>query len=113
MISYGFHMKGLRNTFQKVFILLLLVTTSINADNTSELEYPKYICQDLFREFDISPEIKSSKGWARVKYKNTLGNYILPEKKDKLTENKKNVLMSCLINSSVDLASLEHTIGGR
>jgi len=102
-------LKRLRN----ISILFIFLTSNIDADIMNDIVYPKYICHEMFREFSISPEIKSSKGWMRVKYKNTLHNYILPECRDKLTETKKNILMSCLITSSDNFKNLEHNIGDR
>lgn len=69
------------------------------------------ICNAMFREFNVSPEIKSSKGWQRVKAKDALDTYV--DDKSKLTEDSKNTLIDCLISSSVDLNSLAHTIGDR
>jgi hypothetical protein len=64
----------------------------------------------MFKEFNVSPEIKSSKGWKRVKSKDALDTYV---DKTKLTLDSKNTLLDCLISSSVDLNSLSHTIGDR
>lgn len=68
------------------------------------------ICNAMFREFNVSPEIKSSKGWQRVKAKDALDTYV---DKTKLTSDSKNTLLDCLISSSVDLNSLSHAIGDR
>jgi hypothetical protein len=69
------------------------------------------ICTAMFREFNISPEIKSAKGWQRVKFKDSIDTYV--DNKEKLTAENKNELIDCLISSSVDLNSLAHTVGDR
>lgn len=90
-----------------VVLLSSVITTSASASDNKK----DGICNAMFREFNVSPEIKSSKGWQRVKAKDALDTYV--DDKSKLTPDSKNTLLDCLISSSVDLNSLAHTIGDR
>ncbi len=97
----------------KNFLVAAAISAVISVNSQAEdlVKVDKNVCSNLFREFNVSPEIKSSKGWQRVKYKDSVESYI--ENKNNLTTQNKNVLMDCLISSSDDLALLTHTIGGR
>ena len=90
--------------------VVLLSSSMLSLANASDNKKDG-ICNDMFREFKVSPEIKSSKGWQRVKAKDALDTYV--DDKSKLTYDSKNTLLDCLISSSVNLNSLAHTIGGR
>ena len=90
--------------------IVLLSSSMLSLANASDNKKDG-ICNAMFREFKISPEIKSSKGWQRVKAKDALDTYV--DDKSKLTYDSKNTLLDCLISSSVNLNSLAHTIGGR
>lgn len=95
----------------KKFLIAAVISSVISVNSFADVSTDKGICSNLFREFNISPEIKSSKGWQRVKYKDSIDSYV--DDKSKLNSTNKNVLMDCLISSSDDLALLTHTIGGR
>lgn len=95
----------------KKLLIAAVISTVISVNAIADNSSDKGICSKLFREFNVSPEIKSSKGWQRVKYKDSLNSYI--EDKSKLNSANKNALMDCLISSSDDLALISHTIGGR
>lgn len=95
----------------KKLLIAAAISTVISVNAIADSLSDKGICSNLFREFNVSPEIKSYKGWQRVKYKNSINSYI--EDKSKLNSSNKNALMDCLISSSDDLALISHTIGGR
>lgn len=97
--------------WKKFLVAAISAVISVNSQAEDLVKVDKNVCSNLFREFNVSPEIKSSKGWQRVKYKDSVESYI--ENKNNLTAQNKNVLMDCLISSSDDLALLTHTIGGR
>ena len=68
-------------------------------------------CQAIFLDFNINPDIKSSKGWKRVKFKNSIKQYIINS--DKIDDETLTLIIDCLILNSSDLNILNHTIGGQ
>ena len=103
-------MMFLGKKFAVLSTAVLLSSSMISLLNASDNKKDG-ICNAMFREFNVSPEIKSSKGWQRVKAKDALYTYV--DDKSKLTYDSKNTLLDCLISSSIDLNSLAHTIGDR
>ena len=97
--------------FSSIIILSIMVVTPTNSEDFQKCPN-EYTCLNLFREFDISPKIKSTKGWMRVKYKNSIEQYISVNN-HRLTITKKEALNECLIKYSDNLNDISHTIGGK
>jgi hypothetical protein len=101
------------NKFKNLFVVYFLILILSTASFADDLEINKYSCKAIFKKYNLFPEIKSVKGWKRVRYNKRLNDYIeYDDDCDTIGEHETKEIYSCLFKYSHNVDILSRTIGG-